>query len=431
MNPDKIAKEIVEEVMLSEASKETQAANVSHTRSTTADKMPTVDGYDEDGGETSGKDAKAKRTSDTNKYKAGGMNEMEQSEMEGETAPESDENESKRDSEYAPKTGKAKDGSKLMNEMDKMDYDCDCEKGEKCKECKGMKYGKKYMKEMEDNGDEEEADDEYGEDMIKKKIEEHLASDEMSETIREHLSKMFETSDDSLNEEFTTKASTIFEAAVGERVRSTLDIIVEENTRIITEKLESLDEANAAHQDTLTEQIDSYLTMVAEEWMKENELQVETGLRTEITEEFMSGLRDLMVEHNIDVPDSGYDVINEMNDDIESLTAQLNEALENNASSNSELKKARKDRIISESCRDLTLTEIQKLKSLTENISFDNEEQYLSEVKTIKEAYLSAETVSETSEGVVELNEDVSNVNVDPTMAYLLNGMGKFGNEAE
>ena len=186
-----------------------------------------------------------------------------------------------------------------------------------------------------------------------------------------------------LSEEFKSKASTIFEAAVHQKVMEVATVKVDELEK---EFQADLQEEIISFRDELTEKVDGYLNYVVEEWMRENELALENSLRSEITEEFMGGLKNLFTEHYIEVPDEKVDIVENLFDKVEELEGQLNTQIEENVKTKDELNEYRKNKILEEVSSDLADTQSEKLKSLVEGVSFD-EEDFESKVKTIKESY--------------------------------------------
>jgi len=188
-----------------------------------------------------------------------------------------------------------------------------------------------------------------------------------------------------LSEEFKTKASTIFEAAVHQKVMEIASSKVEDMEK---EYQTELQEEIVSFRDELTDKVDGYLNYVVEEWMKENELALESSLRSEITEEFMGGLKDLFKEHYIEVPDEKVDIVENLFDKVEDLEGQLNDKVQDNIKIKSELNEYRKDKILEEVCNDLADTQSEKMKSLVEGVSYeDDSENFEEKVKTIKESY--------------------------------------------
>ena len=187
-----------------------------------------------------------------------------------------------------------------------------------------------------------------------------------------------------LSEEFKSKASTIFEAAVHQKVMEVATVKVDELEK---EFQADLQEEIISFRDKLTEKVDGYLNYVVEEWMRENELALENSLRSEITEEFMGGLKNLFTEHYIEVPDEKVDIVENLFDKVEELEGQLNTQIEENVKTKDELNEYRKNKILEEVSSDLADTQSEKLKDLVEGVSFDETEDFESKVKTIKESY--------------------------------------------
>ena len=188
-----------------------------------------------------------------------------------------------------------------------------------------------------------------------------------------------------LSEEFKTKASTIFEAAVHQKV---MEVAASKVDEMEQEYQSELQEEIVSFRDELTDKVDGYLNYVVEEWMKENELALESSLRSEITEEFMGGLKDLFKEHYIEVPDEKVDIVENMFDKVEDLEGQLNDKVQDNIKLKSELNEYRKNKILEEVCDDLADTQSEKMKTLVEGVSYeDDSESFEEKVKTIKENY--------------------------------------------
>ena len=183
-----------------------------------------------------------------------------------------------------------------------------------------------------------------------------------------------------LSEEFKEKAATIFEAAVKSKVRDEINRITEESK---TEK----DEEIETFKDELTEKVDTYLNYVVDEWTKENELAIERGLKGEIAEDFISGLKQLFEDHYIDVPDEKYDVLEAQSEKISELEEKLNEAIQKNVSFKDSNSKLVREQVISEVSEDLADTEIEKFKTLTNDIDFTDEESFREKLDTLKDSY--------------------------------------------
>lgn len=211
-----------------------------------------------------------------------------------------------------------------------------------------------------------------------------------------------------LSEEFKTKAAGIFEAVVTARVTSEMEAIE-------AELKEEAEVAQASFQEEMVEKIDAYLSYVAENWMKENELAVEKGLRTEITEDFISGMKTLFEEHYIEVPADKYDVLGEMQSQIDELKSKLDESLTEKMEIVSEKTDLLRSKVLSESSTDLTITEAEKLAKLVENVEFDTEEGFAEKVAVIKENYFPK--VKATEEDKMQDTVDESFITENSTMS--------------
>ena len=188
-----------------------------------------------------------------------------------------------------------------------------------------------------------------------------------------------------LSEEFKSKAATIFEAAVHQKV---MEVSSEKVDELEKEYQENLQEEIVSFRDELTEKVDGYLNYVVEEWMKENELALESSMRSEITEEFMAGLKNLFTEHYIEVPEEKVDIVENLFDKVEELEEKLNSQIQENIKTTSELNEYRKNKILEEVCEDLADTQAEKMKSLVEGVTVEeNSEDFENKVKMIKESY--------------------------------------------
>ena len=194
--------------------------------------------------------------------------------------------------------------------------------------------------------------------------------------------------DDSLSEDFKVKAATIFEAAVKSKVRSEIERIHEEVGSEKETEIESFKEK-------LTEKVDTYLNYVVEEWTKENELAIERGLKGEIAEDFISGLKQLFEDHYIDVPNEKYDVLEAQSEKISELESKLNESIEKSVVLSNQTSKLVREQVISEVSEDLADTEIEKFKGLVEDVDFGDEESFREKLNTLKESYFPKSTVVE------------------------------------
>ena len=214
-----------------------------------------------------------------------------------------------------------------------------------------------------------------------------------------------------LSEEFQEKARTIFESAINSKVAT----IKEELEAQYEEKFVSeLAEAIVETKEELTTRVDSYLEYVAEEWFTENQLAIETALKTEMTESFITGMKDLFEAHYVNIPDEKYDVLESMVEKLDDMETKLNEQIEKNVSLNARLSESVADGILAQVSEGLAQTQKEKLASLSESVEFESEEQYREKLETLKESYFSEKTPkaakTETlSEGVESGYESHSN----------------------
>lgn len=202
--------------------------------------------------------------------------------------------------------------------------------------------------------------------------------------------KALVSSDADLSEEFKDKAATIFETAVRTRIK--------EQTKILEAKYEEkLSSERETIKEAMTEKVDSYLNYVVEEWMKENELAVERGIRTEIAEDFITGLKDLFKEHYIDVPEEKYNVLDDLTNQNKKLEAKLNEQIEKNVDLTKKVSNADRSSIVAEISNDLAETEKEKFTSMAENVEYDSAEKFREKLETIKESYFPKKKIEESS----------------------------------
>jgi len=191
-------------------------------------------------------------------------------------------------------------------------------------------------------------------------------------------------SGENLSEEFVQKAATIFEAAVIARAE---EVIAEAEAEL----LEQFESAIEEVKEDLATKVDDYLNYVVEQWMKENEIAIEKGLRAEIVEDFIGGLRNLFIEHYIDIPADKVDVVEELTTRVEELEASLNEQITHGIELKKELNEQKKIEAIYTACEGLTQTQVEKLKSLAEGVEFTTEEEFVEKLSTLKESYFKAE----------------------------------------
>jgi oligoribonuclease (3'-5' exoribonuclease) len=210
--------------------------------------------------------------------------------------------------------------------------------------------------------------------------------------------------EDGLTEEFKKKASTIFEAAVQAKV-------LEEVNKQITGVEDKLKGETDAHEENfrqdMTEKVDGYLTYVVEEWMKDNELAIERGIRTELVEDFMSGLKTLFTEHYIDIPEEKVDMVDDLFEKIEDLEKQLDEQIHTGVEMQKELAQFKKDGALREVTTDLADTETEKISKLAEGIEYENSEQYTEKLNVLKESYFPKSEALGVSQGLTEADTSI------------------------
>ena len=215
-------------------------------------------------------------------------------------------------------------------------------------------------------------------------------------------------SEATLSETFKDKAAVIVEAAVKSKVS-------EEVSRIESELQEEFDEELKTTREEMVEQIDGYLNYVVEKFMEENKLAIENGLRTELAEDFMTGLKNLFTESYVDVPESKVDLVDELGTQVRELEEKLNETTESSIHMSGELEELKRDAIIREHSRDLAETQVEKLKTLAEDIDFEDAETFAMKVSTIKESYFTKKTPSVVGEEMID--ESVDEEEIPASMA--------------
>ena len=209
--------------------------------------------------------------------------------------------------------------------------------------------------------------------------------------VQEHVDALMSGEGD-LSEDFKKKAATVFESAVKSKVRDEVTRLQENYENEIVEGIKS-------NKSELTEKVDTYMNYVVEEWMKENELAVERGLKGEIAEDFIAGLKQLFEDHYVDIPDEKYDVLQAQSDKIAELEEKVNKSIEESIDFKKSNDTLTRDKVISEVSSDLADTEIEKFKGLTEDVDFGNEEDFRSKLDTLKESYF-PRTIKETTENI-------------------------------
>jgi len=299
----------------------------------------------------------------------------------------------------------AAEAMKGVKEDEEFEYDEDEELLEDTEEVTEAKHNEEDDEDDEE-GDEDEADDD--EDEVKK--------EEFS--IEEDVNALLEGED--LSEEFQEKARTIFEAALRSKVSDIQESLEEQYSIALAEEVEEI-------KSELSERLDAYLEYVAGEWMEENALVIEHGLKTEMTESFLQGMKGLFEEHYVSIPEDKYDVLESMVDKLDEMETKLNEQIEKNVSLNKRLAESVADGIFEQVADGLADTQKDKLASLAESVEFESEEEYREKLETLKESYFPSKTTSPStksdtlSEGVGVAYESHS-----PAMSAYLRSLSTF-----
>jgi len=286
----------------------------------------------------------------------------------------------------------------------------------------------KGMKEEEELDDEEilSEEEDTEEEVLEEEGEESEEVEEGEEEEEEVVEEEYDLEEDvnallqgeDLSEEFQEKARTIFEAAINSKVAQIKEQLEEQYEAALTEEVQEIKEA-------LSERVDSYLEYVSDEWFSENALVIEHALKTEMTESFLSGMKDLFEAHYVSVPEDKYDVLESMVEKLDEMETKLNEQIEKNVSLNKRLAESVAEGILDQVSEGLAQTQKEKLASLAESVEFESEEEYREKLETLKESYFAPKAASPNakseslSEGV-----DVSPEVASGTMQRYLKTLG-------
>ena len=265
------------------------------------------------------------------------------------------------------------------------------------KKAKGMK-----------NDDSEESDDGEEEKMVKEKKQ---------AKVKEDIDAIF--SGESLSEEFKNNAKAIFEAAIFAKVE-------EEKIALEEEYAEKLETEVASINENLVTKVDEYLEYVVSEWMEENKLAVETGIKAELAEDFMIGLKNLFTEHYVDIPEDKINVVEEFAEKVETLESELDKVVTENANLNAQIGIYKKDQIVSEVSEGLSEVQFAKLKSLAEGIEFVSEQDYKEKLLLTKKKYFDEKT-EETVKKVAPMDDDISSLeeSFSPVMSHYVQNISR------
>lgn len=276
--------------------------------------------------------------------------------------------------------------------MQKVSSEMDSEDDEMKKEGYGMK-----SEEKDEDEEDKDPEDKNPEDKDPEEDEEDKDSKD-KKAMKEDLDALFHG--ENLSEDFMNKAATIFEAAVTSRVNALQEKIEEQYAEILEQVTEELKEE-------LATKVDDYLNYVVEEWVKENELAVESGLRSELTEDFIAGLRNLFVEHYIDIPEEKVDVVEEMTSKVVELEGKLNEQISTTVEMRKLIIEYAKREAFSEICDGLTSTQVEKMRSLSEGVEFSTLEDYTESLLTLRENYFPTKSPAKSNNERLDEETDV------------------------
>jgi hypothetical protein len=256
--------------------------------------------------------------------------------------------------------------------------------------------------------------------------EEETVSEEVAEAVEsyevdmsEHVNALLEG--ENLSEEFHAKATTIFEAAVKAKLEEEVALLEQAYAETLEERVNEIMEELASN-------VDDYLNYVVEQWIEENEVAVESALRSELTEDFISGLRALFAEHYIDVPEDSVNVVEELSSTVEELEAKLNEEIQRNVQLTGVIAEARKAELIGSVCEGLTDVQAEKLSSLLENVAYTSDEEFIDKIETLRENYFPVAVKSDNVLDRVESSNDPQALiegNLNGPMANYVKAIGK------
>ena len=256
--------------------------------------------------------------------------------------------------------------------------------------------------------------------------QEVVAEEETTETEAVDLNSAIEEdvnallSGEDLSEEFKEKAKVIFEASINAKITDIENQLNEEYSKKLTEEVETI-------KVELTERTDAYLEYVAQEWMEENALAVERGIKTEMTESFMEGMKKLFEEHYVQLPEDKYDVLENMVDKLDEMETKLNEQIERNVALNQKLGESTAQTIFNNVAEGLATSQKEKLKGLAESVEFESEESYRGKIETLKESYFGQKKTTTTASAPQELKEEAAHTEpATGAMAAYLDALGRI-----
>ena len=276
------------------------------------------------------------------------------------------------------------------------------------------------------NEEEEEEDDEEEVKAGYKMENKKLKKEDLDLDVKEDMDAIM--NGEELSEDFKTKAATIFEAAVSAKVISEVNDRVE---ALEEEFKKEIQEAREEYKSNMSEKVDGYLNYVVEEWMKENELAVERGIRSELVEDFMTGLKNLFQEHYIDIPEEKVDLVDDLFEKVEDLEKQLDETVNNSVEMKKELAEYKKQETLREVSEELADTEKEKLQKLSEGVEYEDDAQYKEKLEVIKENYFpkGEDTPQPLTEEVENNESDELVEDVDASVSFYANALKRHNNK--
>jgi len=264
----------------------------------------------------------------------------------------------------------------------------------------------------------EEAEEATEEVVTEEAVAEEQTQVEIKVDFQEDLNALV-SEDETLSEEFKDKAAVIFEAAVKSKLSAEIDRLEEQYTTELSEEVNQI-------KTDLVEKVDGYLTYVVESWMEENKVAIESGLRAEIAESFITGLKGLFEQHYVEVPDTKYDLVDDLSTKVSELEEQLNKSTEDNIKLSEQVSGLRREQIIAEATQGMVETDAAKLKSLVEDVDFETSETFAKKVSIVKESYFkAAKTVAIDESTDIATDEKGTIVESSPVMSRYVTALSR------
>ena len=264
----------------------------------------------------------------------------------------------------------------------------------------------------------EEAEADESQEVVSEEESTETEAVDLNAAIEEDVNALLSGED--LSEEFKEKAKTIFEASINAKITDIENQLNEQYEKALNEQVEEI-------KVELTERTDAYLEYVADEWLKENALAVVNGIKTEMTESFMAGMKNLFEEHYVTLPDDKYDVLENMVDKLDEMETKLNEQIEKNVALNQKLGESTAQTVFNNVAEGLAVSQKEKLQSLAESVEFESEESYRGKIETLKESYFGQKKTTTTASAPQELKEEAAHVEpATGAMATYLEALGRM-----